>query len=32
VFQDLGERETRFCYWYTRGSERIACEEQNDQN
>jgi len=32
VFQDLGERETRFCYWYTRGSERIPCEEQNDQN
>jgi hypothetical protein len=32
VFQDLGERETRFCYWYTRGSERIACEEHNDQN
>jgi len=31
VFNDLGERETRFCYWYSRG-ERVPCEEQNDQN
>jgi type II secretory pathway pseudopilin PulG len=32
VFNDLGERETRFCYWYSRGSERTPCEEQNDHN
>jgi hypothetical protein len=31
VFDDLGERETRFCYWYNRG-ERLPCEGQNDQN
>jgi hypothetical protein len=32
AFSDLGERETRFCYWYSRGSQRAACEDQNDQN
>jgi hypothetical protein len=32
VFDDLGERETHFCYWYGRGGERLPCEDQNDQN
>jgi len=32
AFPDLGERETRFCYWYSRGSQRAACDDQNDQN
>jgi hypothetical protein len=32
IFTDLGERETRFCFWYTRGSERTLCEEHNDLN
>ena len=32
IFKDLGERETRFCYWYSRGSERAPCEDRNDQN
>jgi len=32
IFNDLGERETRFCFWYTRGSERVLCEDHNDQN
>jgi len=32
IFDDLGERETRFCYWYTRGSDRVTCEDHNGQN
>jgi hypothetical protein len=32
IFNDLGDRETRFCYWYTRGADRIPCEDHNDQN
>lgn len=32
IFNDLGERETRFCYWYARGTERAPCEDRNDQN
>jgi len=32
VFSDLAERETRFCFWYSRGSERSPCEDHNGQN